>query len=149
VAKAELTPAGRVAKVHKPKRLGRLPVSPRVLEYLQDALEGVSRTGTAAGVFRGFPLDEYTVGAKTGTAEVFGKQPSSWFATYAGKGGKPQYAIVMTVSQGGTGSGTSGPSVRKIYEAIFGIGQPAALPGGKPPTRLPRINPDGTIRVVR
>jgi penicillin-binding protein 2 len=149
VGKAELTPTGRVVKVHKPKRLGTLPVSRRVLEYVQDALEGVSRTGTAAGVFRGFPLDEYAVGAKTGTAEAFGEQPSSWFATYAGRGSKPQYAIVMTVSQGGTGSGTSGPSVRKIYEAIFGIGQPAALPSGKPPVRLPTVRRDGTIQVVR
>jgi penicillin-binding protein 2 len=149
VAKAELTPQGRVVRTVKPARIGRLPVSPQVLGYLQESLEGVSRAGTAAGVFRGFPLDEYTVGAKTGTAEAFGKQPSSWFATYAGKGGKPQYAIVMTVSQGGTGSGTSGPSVRKIYEAIFGIGQPAALPGGRPPSRLPVVRKDGTIQVVR
>ncbi len=148
VAKAELTPGGKVVKVAKPRRAGRLPVSERVLSYLQDALEGVSRSGTAAGVFRGFPLDEYVVGAKTGTAEAFGEQPSSWFATYAGKG-KAQYAIVMTVSQGGTGSGTSGPSVRRIYEAIFGIGQPAALPGGRPPSRLPKIRKDGTVQVVR
>jgi penicillin-binding protein 2 len=149
VAKAELTSQGRLVRKVKPVRLGRLPVSRRVLEYLQDSLEAVSRNGTAAGVFRGFPLNEYTVGSKTGTAEAFGKQPSSWFASYAGKGGRPQYAIVMTVSQGGTGSGTSGPSVRKIYEAIFGIGQPAALPGGRPPSRLPVVRKDGTIQMVR
>jgi penicillin-binding protein 2 len=149
VAKAELTPQGKVVRTMKPVRLGRLPVSERVLDYIQKALEGVSRNGTAAGVFRGFPLDEYTVGSKTGTAEAFGKQPSSWFASYAGKGSRPQYAIVMTVSQGGTGSGTSGPSVRRIYEAIFGIGQPAALPGGRPPSKLPAIRKDGTIQVVR
>jgi len=148
VGKAELTPGGKVVKVTKPKRVGRLPVSERVLSYLQDALEGVSRNGTAAGVFAGFPLGDYTVGSKTGTAEGFGEQPSSWFASYAGKG-KARYAVVMTVSQGGTGSGTSGPSVRKIYEAIFGIGQPAALPGGKPPARLPQVRKDGTIRLAR
>ena len=41
----------------------------------------------------------------------------------------------MMVSQGGTGSGTSGPAVRKIWEALYGVkgtdvrtGR-AALPG--------------------
>jgi penicillin-binding protein 2 len=48
----------------------------------------------------------------------------------------------MMVSQGGTGSGTSGPSVRKIYEAIFGIegskidNSKAIFPSG-PPSLLP------------
>jgi penicillin-binding protein 2 len=48
----------------------------------------------------------------------------------------------MMVSQGGTGSGTSGPSVRKIYEAIFGIqgskidNTKAIFPSG-PPKLLP------------
>ena len=27
----------------------------------------------------------------------------------------------MMVSQGGTGSGTSGPAVRKIWEALYGV----------------------------
>ncbi|MEO8775470.1 MAG: penicillin-binding transpeptidase domain-containing protein, partial [Candidatus Nanopelagicales bacterium] len=86
---------------------------------------------------------------KTGTAQVAGKQSTSWFATYA-PANKPRYAVVMMVSQGGYGSTTSGPSVAKIYEAIFGVhGQsvdPArsVLVGGAPQTRLPTIAPDGT-----
>ena len=31
------------------------------------------------------------------------------------------YVVVMMVSQAGTGSGTSGPAVRKIWEALYGI----------------------------
>ena len=53
--------------------------------------------------------------AKTGTAEVYGKQTTSWFATYT-----KDYTVVMTISQGGTGSGASGPAVRKIYKAMYG-----------------------------
>jgi len=57
----------------------------------------------------------------------------------------------MMVPQGGTGSLTSGASVRAIYEALFGVrGQTidakwAILPGGDPVTTLPTIRPDGRI----
>jgi penicillin-binding protein 2 len=56
----------------------------------------------------------------------------------------------MTISQGGTGSGGSGPAVRKIYEAMYGVqkdgsidNKKALLP--KPVTKLPKINGDGTV----
>ena len=51
----------------------------------------------------GFPLDKVHIRSKTGTAEVYGKQTTSWVASY-----DKQYVVVMQVSQGGTGSGTSG-----------------------------------------
>ena len=56
----------------------------------------------------------------------------------------------MMVSQGGTGAGTSAPSVRKIYEALYGITgstiDPAksVLVGGAPATKLPTVRADGT-----
>jgi penicillin-binding protein 2 len=58
--------------------------------------------------------------------------------------------VVMMVTQGGTGSKTSGPSVRKIYEALFGVEgsdvDPArsVLVGGRPSRDLPVIRQDGT-----
>jgi penicillin-binding protein 2 len=57
----------------------------------------------------------------------------------------------MMVSQGGTGSGTSGPAVRKIWETLYGIdgmnvnpGR-AAIPGTTPPKGLPVFMKDGSI----
>jgi penicillin-binding protein 2 len=145
VAKAVVSADGKVVKTFKPEATGKLPVSKKTLDYIQKALVGVTTRGSSAWRFTDFPLDEFPIASKTGTSEGFGKDPSSWFATYA-PADKPQYAIVMTVSQGGTGSGTSAPSVRKIYEAIFGIGQQPALPNRKPPEKLPTIRPDGTTR---
>jgi len=58
--------------------------------------------------------------------------------------------VVMMVTQGGTGSKTSGPSVRKIYEALFGVEgqdidpQKSVLVDGKPSRDLPVIREDGT-----
>ena len=60
--------------------------------------------------------------AKTGTAEVYGKQTTSWFATYT-----KDYTIVMTISQGGTGSGASGPAVRNIYNALYGVDEKGGI----------------------
>jgi penicillin-binding protein 2 len=55
------------------------------------------------------------------------------------------------VSQGGTGSGTSGPAIRKIYEQLYGIrgekvsAGKAAIAGTKPPGGLPTFARDGSI----
>ncbi|MFD6812218.1 penicillin-binding protein 2, partial [Streptomyces anthocyanicus] len=60
------------------------------------------------------------------------------------------FTIVMTISQGGTGSGASGPAVRNIYDALYGLDDAgnqdlkrALLP--KPQKALPKVNADGTI----
>ena len=67
---------------------------------MDEAFAGVVTRGTAAWKFGGWPQDKIPLHAKTGTAEVYGKQTTSWFATYS-----KDYTIVMTISQGGTGSG--------------------------------------------
>ena len=87
----------------------------------------------------GFPLDQVPIRAKTGSAEVYGKQSTSWVASYS-----DDYVVVMMVSQGGTGSGTSGPAVRAIWESLYGIDgrggrpAPAAIPGTTPPDAAAR-----------
>jgi hypothetical protein len=61
----------------------------------------------------------------------------------------------MMVPEGGTGSGTSAPSVNEIYKAIFGvegsalIPSQAIIPGGTPITGLPTVNADGTIELPK
>jgi penicillin-binding protein 2 len=150
LGKAVVSPSGKVVEEIKPRSAGRVPVPASVLSYIRSALTQTTVSGTGAVPFLGFPLDKIPVATKTGTGEVFGKQTTSWFASFA-PAKKPQYAVVMMVSQGGTGSGTSGPSVRKIYEALFGVDgstvdpRKAVLPNGAPPTALPKIRPDGTV----
>ena len=150
IARAVVTSSGKVVRTIKPKSNGRAPASPSTLAFLRAALRGVVTDGTGKGPFAGFPLDLVPVAAKTGSAEVSNtKAPTSWFASFA-PANKPRYAVVMMVSQGGTGAKTSAPSVRKIYEALFGISgstvdpTKSVLVGGGPNTRLPTIKPDGT-----
>jgi penicillin-binding protein 2 len=146
VAKAVVDPEGRVVRRIKPQKASEVKVSPADLRYIDTALKGASRIGTMAWRLVDFPLGRVPIRTKTGSAEVYGKQSTSWVASY-----DEQYVVVMMVSQGGTGSGTSGPSVRKIWEALYGIDEmsvdpaEAALPDAIPPTRLPVFAEDGEI----
>ena len=101
-----------------PKAVGRLPANEDIIARTQDALAGVIAEGTGAGTFRGFPLDEFRVAGKTGTGQMFGRQDITWLAAY-GPFEDPQYVVLAVVEEGG---GQSGPIVRKIFEAIAGIG---------------------------
>ncbi len=146
VAKAIVSPDGTVLKRFKPVVEGKVDASAASLRYVDQALQGTPRVGTLAWKFGGFPLDTVHIRGKTGSAEVYGKQSTSWVASY-----DENYVVVMMVSQAGTGSGTSGPAVRKIWETLYGIDEmtvdpsKAAIPGTTPPKDLPTFMDDGTI----
>jgi penicillin-binding protein 2 len=146
IARAVVAPDGTVVRRIQPKVQARLRLPKRVLRYIDEALMGVTRQGTMAWRMGGFPLDQVNIRAKTGSAEVYGKQSTSWVASYS-----DDYVVVMMVSQGGTGSGTSGPGIRAIWEAIYGIHgervkpEDAAIPGTVLPANLPLFKGDGTI----
>ncbi|MFI0786472.1 penicillin-binding protein 2 [Streptomyces lydicus] len=146
VGKAVVSPDGKHIQMIKPKAHGKLPDTPTTLKQIDSALAGVATRGTAAWRFQGWPQDKIPMHAKTGTAEVYGKQTTSWFATYT-----KDFTIVMTISQGGTGSGASGPAVRNIYNALYGVDpkgeiNPKAALLPKPQASLPKIESDGTIQ---
>ncbi|PVE06849.1 penicillin-binding protein 2 [Streptomyces scopuliridis] len=145
VGKAIVSADGKRVEEIAPKSHGKLPTQGRTLEQINEALAAVTTTGSAAWRFGGWPQDKIPMHAKTGTAEVYGKQTTSWFASYT-----EDYTIVMTISQGGTGSGASGPAVRKIYEAMYGLNakgdqdlSKALMP--EPRKELPEIQSDGSI----
>nr|WP_079154225.1 penicillin-binding protein 2 [Streptomyces subrutilus] len=142
VGKAIVSADGTSVQEIAPKEQGKLPMDAKTRANIDEALAGVATSGSAAWRFGGWPQKQIPMHAKTGTAEVQGKQTTSWFASYT-----EDYTIVMTISQGGTGSGASGPAVRKIYEAMYGLDptgrqdlSKALLP--KPATTLPVLRPD-------
>ena len=143
VAKAIVKSDGTIVKEFKPVVHGTIPANKETINFLHTALRAVVTSGTAAGAFAGLPVE---VSGKTGTGQVFGKNwdgtrkgDTSWFASFA-PSKKPQYAVVMMVSQGGFGASTSGVGVRHIYEYIFGTnGKTSVMPNGIPST-LPTID---------
>ena len=124
VARAIVNTDGKVIKEFKPEVADVIKEEQSTWDFLQRALRMVVTRGTAGSVFSGFPV---AVSGKTGTAEVFGRNPNgsakddtSWFASY-GPTEDPTYAVVMMVSQGGFGASTSGVGVRDIYSTLFGV----------------------------
>ncbi len=151
IGKAVVAPDGTVVKRIPPQVVGHAKVTKQAIDYVDNALLGTVRSdgawnGTLAWKFGDFPLDQVQLRGKTGSAEVEGKQSTSWVATY-----DKNYVVVMMVSQAGTGSGTSGPAVRKIWESLYGIDgmhidpSKAAIPGTTPPSGLPTFMKDGSI----
>ncbi len=146
VAKAIVDPQGKVVRTIPPKKAGRVTGTKATLRYINQALLNTAKVGTMAWKMIDFPLDKVKIRSKTGSAEVYGKQSTSWVASF-----DDRYVVVMMVAQAGTGSGTSGPAVRKIWEALYGIDgmkvdpRHAAIPGTSPPRGLPVFAEDGSI----
>lgn len=101
-----------------PKVRRTLPLSADGARYVRSALARVPVAGTAAFPFRGWPFDRIGVAAKTGSAEIAGKQPFSWFVSYA-PANDPKYVAVSVVEEAGFGSQVSGPVVRRIMDRLF------------------------------
>lgn len=146
IGKALVSPQGEVLRRIAPRSAGRVDVPEKYIDFIDGALEGVTRVGTMAWKMGGFPLDDVTVRSKTGSAEVYGKQSTGWVASYS-----KDYVVVMMISQGGTGSGSTGDAIRKIWETLYGVRgervvpDQAAIPGTVPPRRLPTFTEDGSI----
>lgn len=115
-------PDGSRVRTIQPQPLGTLPLTEAQIAEIQRGLEDVvmAARGTAAGAFRGFPLDQHPVAGKTGTAEYGSRVPYAWFAAYAPVD-DPQYVVVVSVEEGGGGSQTAAPIARRILEAAFGL----------------------------
>ncbi len=99
-----------------PKAAGRVSASRAQLADLRHALRLTAREGPSATKFAGLPADRLGIGAKTGTAEVAGKQTTALLVT-----ANSDYVVLMLMTQSGTGGGACGDAVRSIWEALYGV----------------------------
>ncbi|HEX3900117.1 MAG TPA: penicillin-binding transpeptidase domain-containing protein, partial [Mycobacteriales bacterium] len=146
IAKAIVSPTGKLIKRIKAPVRDHVPLSQADLDYLRDAFYGVTTStsppGTAVSDFVGFPMSKVLVGGKTGTAELSGtSEDGSWFVSFAGPaGGKPQFVTVIEVDKADQGAVSAAPFARNMWDAIYGFGGKKALfPDGVPPGKLPKI----------
>jgi penicillin-binding protein 2 len=140
VAKAILSPTGKLIKKIKAPVRDHIPLSAGDLDYIRNALYGVTSStnplGTATGVFSNFPMGQVQVGGKTGTAELTGtNQNGSWFASFGGPAGQaPQYVTVIEVDKSDQGAVSAAPFVKKMWDDLYGFqGAKAVFPNGVPP----------------
>ncbi|HEY1920786.1 MAG TPA: penicillin-binding protein 2 [Streptosporangiaceae bacterium] len=146
IGEALINNQGKVVQKINPTVVRHLPVAKNTLSYIRSALAGVVTSGTAASAFGGFPLGKVCVAGKTGTAQATGQQPNSVFASFA-PCDHPKYVVIVMIPNVGYGADYAAPTVRKIYDAIYGLeGHKAALPAGKAPSTLPTLSANGSIK---
>lgn len=124
VAAATISAAGKTRPVAAVKTgsVGLTAPARTTLETGLCEVTGGSR-GTAFAAFRGFDLESYRVCGKTGTAEVFGKQPTSWFVSYGPKTADGrQYVVAVMLEQAGTGADAAAPVARQIWDVLRTLG---------------------------
>ena len=125
-----------------PRVLRELDFGPEVTEPITRGLLGVPRfggvRGTAASVFQGgtFPIDQWPIAGKTGTAEVDDKADTSLFVAWGPNdypelgidvAGPPEIAIAVVMEESGFGSVAAAPVAAAILEPIARNNMPPAL----------------------
>jgi penicillin-binding protein 2 len=106
---------GKKVRDLAPIKMATVPVPGR--DEMLAGFTGVAEDekGTAYGVFRDFPPG--AVAGKTGTAQVQGKQSTSWFVGMT-PATNPHYIVLAVVEEGGYGSGTAAPIVHRIMQGL-------------------------------
>lgn len=91
-------------------------VDESLLAVMQDALHGVATENSS--VAADFGQYSWSAAAKTGTAEVAGKQDMAWFSCYAPYE-EPRFALSLCLEEGGSGSTTGSPIAARIMDAAI------------------------------
>lgn len=120
-------PQSRQRTLTVPKESYRIPLKQENIDFIKNAMVGVTKEGTSAKVFMNA---EYVSGGKTGTAQVVGIKKGE---TYNAKritarhvdhslyiafapADKPKIALAIIVENGGFGSEAAAPIVRKALD---------------------------------
>src|ERR687883_1223510 len=114
---------GRVVKTISPESAGSLGVSAQSLQSTLNGLRMVTGPGgTAEDAFKGSRLP---VVGKTGTGEIWGKDPVNYFVGWVENQKDPLVVLVMVENAGAFEHGsevTAAPAARNILEAYHGTG---------------------------
>ncbi|WP_162485045.1 penicillin-binding protein 2 [Carboxydothermus hydrogenoformans] len=118
LVKKVLDNRGKVIEEVKPRVLSKAKIPENILNYVRQGMREVTMPGgTAGGVFAGFPV---AVAAKTGTAQVFGKDDHGLFVAYA-PFENPRIAVAAIIEHGGHGGSSAGLVARDVLAAYFKV----------------------------
>lgn len=110
-----------------PKESARIPLHQENVEFVKNAMVGVTNQGTGRTAFLNA---EYVAGGKTGTAQVIGMKRGekynasklaeryhdhAWYIAFA-PADKPKIAVAIIVENGGKGATAAAPIVRKAFD---------------------------------
>lgn len=104
-----------------PRQNGRIEISPAHRDAVLQGLHRVVSTeeGTGSAAFSGFPLAQFPIAGKTGTAEVDEKQETALFVGF-GPVDSPRYVVSAVMEEAGLGSSAAAPVVRRIFDGLIG-----------------------------
>lgn len=105
---------GNVVESYSPTTMTTL-LSAAEAKQLEEMMELTVSSGTGAKL----RSNKYQAAGKTGTAEVDGKRPNSWFIGYASTNGSPDIAIAVIVEDAGAGSDYAVPIAKKVFDAFY------------------------------
>lgn len=91
-------------------------VSEADMDVMRDALRGVVLENSS--IQQIFGPYEFSAAAKTGTAEVAGKEDFAWFACYAPYE-DPKFALALIVEEGGSGGTVAAPVAAKVMDVAL------------------------------
>lgn len=130
----------------------RIPLKQENIDFIKNAMLGVTKEGTGFRAFRTAPYDS---GGKTGTAQVIAIKKNekydakkiaerhrdhAWYIAYA-PADKPKIAIAIIVENGGFGGEAGAPIVRRAFDYYL-LGK---RPATKSAATLANIDPPGTV----
>jgi len=127
IAAEVATQEGDSIRTFGPRAMASVEIDPEFRVRALAGLTGVTsdEDGTAYDAFNGrstggtyFPLEEFPVAAKTGTAEVRGKADTSLFAAF-GPAENPSFSIVAILEEAGFGSRVAAPLVSRILNQLL------------------------------
>ncbi|MDP9094393.1 MAG: penicillin-binding transpeptidase domain-containing protein [Actinomycetota bacterium] len=138
--------SGRVVRTINPTVHNTVPVSQSLFNYIANSLSfSLGWQVSGAFAYLNSPYRDL-IGGKTGTAEVFGHQDTSWLTTWGPvskdklNNVKARFVITGMIEQGGTGATAAGPMLKRIWDGLLGANGPAVIAGSRPATRLPQLS---------
>jgi len=111
----------------QPREVEKLSLPAQVRDPILTGLRGVvdpNADGTAKDVFVGFPLNQFPIAGKTGTAQTAGGKSVDDTSLFVGfqtdsQPLKPQYTIGAVLEKSGFGAQAAAPLVRSLFDSLL------------------------------
>ena len=117
--KVEAFHTGEVLETFTPQQMDGITLGEGVRDVVMNAMKSVTENGSAARVFRGYPIE---MGGKTGTAQVLETKSDNAIFTAFAPFDNPEIVVTCVIEQGANGT-DAGYAVRDVFDEYFGIDQ--------------------------
>ena len=105
-----------------PRVVDRIEIPPAARDVIMSGFAGAvaDPEGTAYNAFAGFPLDQFPIAGKTGTAQAPPRQDTALFVGVA-PAYDPRYVVATVMEQSGFGSAAAAPVARRVFGQLSGL----------------------------